>query len=91
MKNKSLQTEIDACYLYRKLAENEKEESISNIFRKMSEIELGHAEAFAKRENISTENLIIPSWRAKTLNLIGKIFSYDYVLGALMDTSYNFV
>ncbi len=86
MKNKSLQTEIDACYLYRKLAENEKEESISNIFRKMSEIELGHAEAFAKRENISTENLIIPSWRAKTLNLIGKIFSYDYVLGALMDT-----
>ena len=85
-KNKSLQTEIDACYLYRKLAENESDDAVANVFRKMSEIELSHAEAFARRENISVENLIVPSWRAKTLNLIGKIFSYDYVLGALMDT-----
>jgi VIT1/CCC1 family predicted Fe2+/Mn2+ transporter len=86
MKNKSIQTEIDACYLYRKLAENETDEAVANIFRKMSEIEQGHAEAFARKSNISTENLIQPSWRAKTLNLIGKVFSYDYVLGALMDT-----
>ncbi|MDD3321791.1 MAG: VIT1/CCC1 transporter family protein [Paludibacter sp.] len=84
--NKSLQTEIDACYLYRRLAENESDDAVANVFRQMSEIELGHAEAFARRENISVENLIVPSWRAKTLNLIGKIFSYDYVLGALMDT-----
>jgi len=86
MKNRSLQTEIDACYLYRKLAENESDEAIANVFRQMGEIEQSHAEAFAKRENISLENLITPSWRAKTMNLIGKIFSYDYVLGALMDT-----
>jgi VIT1/CCC1 family predicted Fe2+/Mn2+ transporter len=86
MKNKSLQTEIDACYLYSVLAKNEQDEAIANVFRQMSEIEQSHAEAFARRENISIENLIKPSWRAKTLNLIGKIFSYDYVLGALMDT-----
>jgi VIT1/CCC1 family predicted Fe2+/Mn2+ transporter len=52
----------------------------------MSDIEKSHAEAFAKKENISLENLMHPSWRAKTLNLIGKIFGYDYVLGSLMDT-----
>jgi len=86
MKNKSVQTEIDACYLYRKLAENETDEAIANVFRQMSEIEESHAEAFARRENISTENLIKPSWRAKTLILIGKVFGFDYVLGALMDT-----
>jgi rubrerythrin len=86
MKNKGIQTEIDACYLYRKLAENEKEEALAGIFRQMGDIEQGHAEAFARRENVATENLIRPSWRAKTLSLIGKIFGYDYVLGALLDT-----
>jgi vacuolar iron transporter family protein len=84
--NKNIQTEIDACYLYGKLAEKESDPIIANVFSKMSEIEKGHAEAFAKKENISLENLILPSWRAKTLNLIGKIFGYDYVLGSLMDT-----
>jgi vacuolar iron transporter family protein len=86
MKNQSLQTEIDACYLYRKLAENESDEAVANIFRQMAEIEQSHAEAFARRENISVEKLISPSWRAKVLNTIGKVFGYDYVLGALMDT-----
>ena len=86
MKNKSVQTEIDACYLYRQLAKNEPDEAVANVFRQMSEIEQSHAEAFARKANISTENLIVPSFRAKTLNLIGKIFSYDYVLGAMMDT-----
>ena len=86
MKNKGVQTEIDACYLYQRLAEKESDETIANVFRQMSDIEKSHAEAFAKKENISLENLIQPSWRAKTLNTIGKIFGYDYVLGALMDT-----
>lgn len=86
MRNKSIQTEIDASYLYRRLAENESDKAVANIFRQMSEIEQGHAEAFARKVNIPVENLIRPSWRAKTLNLIGKLFGYDYVLGALMDT-----
>lgn len=86
MKNSSIQTEIDASFLYHKLAENETDPTIANVFRQMSEIEKGHAEAFARKENISAENLMRPSWRARTLNTIGRIFGYDYVLGSLMDT-----
>lgn len=86
MKNKNIQTEIDASFLYQKLAEHEEDATIANVFRQMSDIEKSHAEAFAKKENISLAELMQPSWRAKTLNLIGKIFGYDYVLGALMDT-----
>lgn len=86
MKKSNIQTEIDACYLYLKLSENEPDETIANVYRQMSEIERSHAEAFALKENISTDNLIRPSWRAKTLSLIGKIFGYDYVLGVMMDT-----
>lgn len=86
MHPKSIQTEIDASYLYKKLAEKESDPTIANVYRQMSEIEQGHADAFAKKENISPDKLMQPSWRAKTLNTIGKIFGYDYVLGALMDT-----
>ena len=86
MKNKNIQTEIDASFLYQKLADQEADATIANVFRQMSGIEKSHAEAFAKKWNISLENLMQPSWRAKTLNTIGKIFGYDYVLGVLMDT-----
>jgi len=86
MKNKNIQTEIDASYLYKKLADHESDPVIAHVFGQMSEIEKSHAVAFAKKENINLESLFIPSWRAKTLNRIGKIFGYDYVLGALMDT-----
>jgi len=86
MNMKSIQTEIDASFLYHKLAEKESDPTIANVFRQMSDIEKGHAEAFAKKENISPEKLLQPSWRAKTLNTIGKIFGYDYVLGSLMET-----
>jgi vacuolar iron transporter family protein len=86
MKKNNTQTEIDACFLYRKLAEHEADATIAKVFLKMSEIEKGHAEAFAKKENIGLENLIQPSWRARTFYLIGKIFGYDYILGVLMDT-----
>lgn len=86
MVDKNVQTEIDACYLYQKLAEHEEDPIIADVYRKMSVIEKGHAESFAKKMKISLENLIRPSWRAKILNSIGRIFGYDYVLGALMDT-----
>jgi VIT1/CCC1 family predicted Fe2+/Mn2+ transporter len=86
IKNRSLQTEIDASYLYSKLADNEDDEVIANVFRQMSEIEKSHAEAFAKNEKIRSELLPGPSWRARVLDIIGRTFSYNYVLGALMDT-----
>jgi VIT1/CCC1 family predicted Fe2+/Mn2+ transporter len=86
MKYRSIQTEIDAGYLYDKLADHEKDATIASVFRQMSAIEKSHAEAFARKENISLEKFMKPSWRARTLNTIGKIFGYNYVLGALMDT-----
>lgn len=86
MKNKNIQTEVDASFLYQKLADHEADAIIANVFRQMSEIEKSHAVAFAKKEGITQENLMQPSWRAKTLNTIGKVFGYDYVLGTLMET-----
>ena len=38
MKNTAIQTEIDASYLYQKLAENEKDTVISNVYQQMSRI-----------------------------------------------------
>jgi len=86
MKNKAIQTEIDASYLYEKLSVNEKDTVIADVYKQMSGIERGHAEAFAKKANISLENLMVPSARAKALNLIGRIFGYDCILGILMNT-----
>lgn len=86
MKNKSIQTEIDAWYLYKKLSEHEEDETIARVFREMSEIEKSHAATFARKEDLDIENLLSPSWRAKTINAIGRIFGYNYVLGSLMDT-----
>lgn len=86
MKKSQIQTEVDAYYLYQKLAENEADPIVASVFAQMSEIEKGHAVAFAKALNKNIDEFLQPSWRAKTLNRIGKIFGYDYVLGALMDT-----
>ncbi len=86
MNLKNIQTEIDAAFLYQKLATHEPDPVIANVFRQMSEIENSHAVAFAAKEKIDASLLPKPSWRATILNFIGKIFGYDYVLGALMDT-----
>lgn len=86
MKNKSIQTEVDASYLYTRLAEHEDDPTIAGVYRQMSEIERGHAEAFAHKAKIDLREMMRPSWRARTLNTIGRIFGYDYVLGSLMDT-----
>ena len=83
---RSIQTEVDAGYLYNKLAENEENKEVADIFRQMSEIESSHADAFLKKLNLSADRMPAPSFRAKSLNRIGKIFGYDYVLGVLMDT-----
>ena len=84
---KSVQTEIDASYLYGVLADNEKDEVIAKVFRQMSEIEMGHAEAFLRKQP-SSGGLTkpSPSMRARVLHRIGKTFGYEYVLGVLMDT-----
>lgn len=86
IKNQNIQTEVDASFLYGRLAENEDDATIASVYRQMSEIEKGHADAFAKSEKLNVEQLFRPSWRARVLDLTGKVFGYNYVLGALMDT-----
>jgi predicted membrane protein (TIGR00267 family) len=83
---KNIQTEIDASYLYKQLSIAEKDLNVSQVFAQMSDIELSHAVAFAKKFNLSVDQLPKPSGRARILNKIGEIIGYDYVLGVLLDT-----
>ncbi len=83
---KSIQTEVDASYLYGILAQQEEDPNIAHIFGQMSEIEKSHALAFMAKNSAPTANLPPPSRRARILNSIGKIFGYDYILGVLLDT-----
>lgn len=86
MTKKNIQTEIDASFLYQQLAKHEEDELIASVYQKMSGIEKSHAEAFAKKENIDLESIFHPSWRAKILNTLAKIFGYNLLFGVLMDT-----
>lgn len=83
---KSIQTEVDASYLYAYLASKEEDEICAKVFTQMSEIEKSHALAFLEKSGLESKDLPSPSWRAKTLISIGKILGNDYILGALLDT-----
>jgi vacuolar iron transporter family protein len=83
---KNIQTEVDTGFLYKILAENEKDPNVARVFTEMSEIEHSHALAFLKKHNLDISKLPSPSGRAKVLKLIGKVFGYDYILGVLLDT-----
>ena len=74
----NLQTEIDTSYLYTKLAETEDDPAIAKLYHAMAAIEIRHAETMVKsnKEKGITVELPNPSWRAKMLNRIGKVFGY---------------
>ncbi|MEN9948545.1 MAG: hypothetical protein RL106_1368, partial [Bacteroidota bacterium] len=82
----SIQIEVDASFLYALLADNEQDPHVSKVFREMSEIEMGHAKAFLKSKGLEESQMPVPSRRARVLRWIGKVFGYDYVLGALLHT-----
>ena len=69
----SIQTEVDASFLYALLAEHEEDANVAHVFREMSEIEMGHAKAFLKSKGLPDTAMPGPSGRAKTLKRIGKI------------------
>jgi rubrerythrin len=75
---KNIQTEIDASYLYKQLSIAEKDLNVAQVFAQMSDIELSHAVAFAKKFNLSADLLPKPSGRARILNKIGEIIGYDH-------------
>lgn len=86
MNLKNIQTEVDASYLYKVLADHEEDENVQHIFYQMSEIEHSHAIAFLAKYDLDASHLPSPSGRAKVLHFIGKVLGYDYVLGVLLDT-----
>ncbi len=88
MKNilKSIQTEVDASYLYALLSKHELDPVIAKVFQQMSEIEKSHAIAFINNHQLHQLPFPGPSWRARTLELIGKVFGYEYIIGVLLDT-----
>lgn len=83
----SLQTEVDAAFLYDRIAANEKDPQVARLFREMSSIERGHAEhAFAPLKNAGVlKELPGPSWRARTLDRIGRLMGYGHVIAQMMD------
>lgn len=83
---KHIQTEIDAGYLYLLLSKHEDDDAIAEVFRQMSEIEYSHARAFMEKNKLDTNVMPSPSMRAKTLEFIGRVVGYDYILGILLDT-----
>jgi len=84
----SVQTEVDAAFLYEKIAGAETDPGIADIFRNLAEIEHSHATKMLERLQQQGVHLVLPppSWRARVLDRIGKIFGYDYIIGVMMDT-----
>lgn len=83
---KNIQVEVDASFLYGVLALHEEDLNVAKVFKEMSSIEHSHALAFMKKNGMDTSVFPQPSIRAKFLNLIGKVFGYDYILGVMLDT-----
>ncbi|MCC6817355.1 MAG: VIT1/CCC1 transporter family protein [Bacteroidia bacterium] len=86
MSLKNIQTEIDASFLYGILADSEEDPHVADVFRQMSEIEMGHASLFMTKNGLDPTSMPKPSGRARTLQRIGKLFGNDYILGVLLDT-----
>jgi len=84
----SIQTEVDAAFLYLKIAEAESDAGIANIFRQLSEIEGGHARKILEKmeQQGMDASMPPPSWRARMLNRIGRIFGFDYIIGVMQET-----
>lgn len=84
----SVQTEVDAAYLYECIAAAETDPGISSVFRELSKIEAGHAQGMLR--GLAQQGIQVsmpgPSWRARVLDRIGKLFGYDYIIGVMMDT-----
>jgi len=83
---KSIQTEVDASFLYGLLAKNEADPSVADVFSQMSEIEKSHAIAFLESKGLPLSQLPGPSMRAKILHFLARTFGYNLLLGILLDT-----
>ncbi|MCB0792320.1 MAG: VIT1/CCC1 transporter family protein [Flavobacteriales bacterium] len=88
LRKQSLRTEIDAAWLYGRVADHEADPDIARLFGEMARIERGHADhAF---RDLSADGLVNempgPTWQARLLDRIGGILGYEHVIAQLMDT-----
>ncbi len=83
----SLRTEVDAAFLYDRIAAHEDDPQVAKLFREIAAIERGHAEhAFGQlRTDGTLKTMPDPSWRARILDRIGKRMGYGHVIAQLMD------
>lgn len=86
---KNIQTEVDAGFLYKFIADREEDPNVAKIFHEMSEIETSHAKAFMNKSKLDLSLMPKPSGRAKFLTFLAKIMGNDFVLGILLDTEKN--
>ncbi|HNB81270.1 MAG TPA: VIT1/CCC1 transporter family protein [Chitinophagaceae bacterium] len=82
----NIQTEVDAAFLYQVLADHEEDPRIASIFQQMSAIEKEHATAFMKSNGMNPDHFPHPSFRARMLSKLARVFGYDFLLGILLDT-----
>jgi VIT1/CCC1 family predicted Fe2+/Mn2+ transporter len=84
---RQLQTEVDTSYLYNAVADNITDKVISDMYRRMADIEKGHANKLMTK--IKKEGLDIPmpgaSFHARTQNWLARIFGYGFILSGLMN------
>lgn len=83
----SLHTEVDAAFLYDRIAAQEEDPQVARLFSEMAAIERGHAEhAFAQLQaDGSLKAMPGPSWRARMLDRIGRRMGYGHVIAQLME------
>jgi vacuolar iron transporter family protein len=88
VKNISVQTEIDASFIYEQVANASKDPSTKKIFQEMSRIELSHARAMEKNLQAKWVEFSMPkpSTRARILNRLWQVFWYTHVVGQMLDT-----
>lgn len=80
-----LQVEIDAAYLYGKLATVQKDPALANVLKQLSAIEESHAQHAIDKIRKSAPSFQPPgaSRRARIQFKLGKIFGYDFIIANL--------
>ena len=83
----NVQTEVDANYLYTKIADAEEDDTVAKLFHDLAGIEQEHAEKMLSvmHEQGMKNPMPGPSFRARTLNVLGRILGYDYIIGVMTD------
>jgi|GEM_PF-4456250 len=66
---KNIQTEVDTGFLYKILAEIEKELNVAKVFTEMSAIKHDHALAFLAKNNLIFRSLIGLFWPNNSYNI----------------------